>query len=96
MILWVGRHQVGLSLAMVVLWLANAAIQIIAIANGDMGTDRGHVFNLVLALLLPVLSAASAVVALTSKTKKTAKVQSDRAARKPDVKRCRVVPTTAR
>ena len=79
MILWVGRHQVGLSLAMVVLWLANAAIQIIAIANGDAGTNEEHVFGLVLALLVAVLSAASAVVALTAKMKKTAKGQSHRA-----------------
>ncbi|SFH98467.1 hypothetical protein E3O11_09965 [Cryobacterium levicorallinum] len=79
MILWVGRHQIGLSLAMVVLWLANATIQIIAIANGDTGTNGGHVFSLVLALLLAVLSAASAVIALTAKTKKTAKDQTRRA-----------------
>ena len=79
MILWVGRHQVGLSLAMVVLWLANAAIQIIAIANGDAGTNGEHVFGLVLALLVAVLSAASAVVALAAKMKKTAKGQSHRA-----------------
>ena len=86
MILWVGRHQVGLSLAMVglslamvVLWLANAAIQRIAIANGDAGTNEEHVFGLVLALLVAVLSAASAVVALTAKMKKTVKGQSHRA-----------------
>lgn len=78
MILWVGRHQVGLSLAMVMLWLANAAIQIIAIANRDAGTNGEHVFGLVLALLVAVLSAASAVVALTAKMKKTAKGQSHR------------------
>ncbi|TFC14696.1 hypothetical protein E3O19_10950 [Cryobacterium algoritolerans] len=80
MISWVGRHQVGLSLAMVLLWLANAAIQAIAIANGDTGANGGHVFSLVLALLLAVLSAASAVVALTAKKKKTAKEQPHRAA----------------
>ena len=79
MILWVGRHQVGLSLAMVVLWLANATIQIIGIANGDTGTDGGHVFSLVLALLIGVLSAAGAVIALTAKAKKTAKDQPHRA-----------------
>ena len=78
-ILWVGRHQVGLSLVMVVLWLANAMIQIIAIANGDTGTNGGHVFSLVLALLIAVLSAANAVIALTAKTKKTAKDQTHRA-----------------
>ncbi|TFD70907.1 hypothetical protein [Cryobacterium gelidum] len=78
MILWIGRHQVGLSLAMVVLWLANATIQIIAIANGDTGTNGRHIFSLVLALLLAVLSAASAVIALTSRTKKTAKDQPHR------------------
>ena len=78
MILWVGRYQVGLSLAMVVVWLANATIQIIAIANGDTGTNGGHVFSLVLALLLAVLSAASAVIALTATAKKTAKDQMHR------------------
>ncbi|TFD28583.1 SDR family oxidoreductase [Cryobacterium lyxosi] len=50
MILWVDRNQVGLSLAMVVLWLANAVIRIIVIANADAGTNERHVFNLVLAL----------------------------------------------
>jgi hypothetical protein len=75
---WVSRHQIGLSLAMIVVWLANAAIQIVAIANGDVGTNGGHVFGLVLALLLAVLSAASAFVAWTAKTKDTAKGQSQR------------------
>ncbi|MDJ0350724.1 hypothetical protein [Cryobacterium sp. PH29-G1] len=78
MLLWIGRHQVGLSLAMVVLWLANATIQIIAIASGDTGTNGGHVFSLVLALLLAVLSAASAVIALIAKKKKTAEDQTHR------------------
>ncbi|RJT91224.1 hypothetical protein D6T64_02330 [Cryobacterium melibiosiphilum] len=81
MILWVSRHQVGLSLATVALWLANATIQIIAIAivNGDTGANGEHVFSLLLVLLLAVLSAASAVIALTAKTKKTAKDQTHRA-----------------
>ena len=50
MILWIGTHQVVLSLAMVVLWLANAVIQIIVIANEDAETNEGHVFSLDLAL----------------------------------------------
>ena len=79
MLLWIGSHQVGLSLTMVVVWLANATVQIIAIANGDTGTNGGHIFSLALALLLAVLSAASAVIALTAKAKKTTKDQTHRA-----------------
>ncbi len=43
MILWVDRNHVLLSLAMLVLWLANAVIRIIVIANADAGTNEGHV-----------------------------------------------------
>jgi hypothetical protein len=78
MVLWVRKHYVGLNVAMAVLWLAIAATQIIPLVNGDSGTNGGHVFALVLSLLLAVLSGVSAVVAFTIKRKRSPKSSSQR------------------
>ena len=73
MALWLKKHYVGFNIALALLWLAFAATQLIPIANGDSGTNGGHVFGLVLGLLIAVLFGTGAVIAFTIKRKKSTK-----------------------
>ena len=70
MVAWIRKHYVGLNVATAVLWSGYAVTQVIPLVNGDSGPNGGHVFRLVLGLLVAALTGASAVLFAINKRKK--------------------------
>lgn len=71
MALWLKKYYVGFNIALALLWLAFAATQLILIANGNSGTNGGHIFGLVLGLLTAILYWTSAILAFIKRKKST-------------------------